>query len=297
MRVARRQRPNPRTTWSSNIRCISRGTPGMKNADAPLTVTPNPGAVPTGLTSMSAPCGKSAWLERLSVSARPAFSTRRRIASSEASSRTVFTPIADATACVVRSSVVGPRPRAHDHANGSAEPLQCRRDARRFVVDDDILDDVEARSVNAEANHVAFVLTSSPRVSSVPMHKTAHVMTLASVTQIARGLRSRRVTARHTRIGRRPVVSRVGVELEPRPHPKLAGQLGAPRAPFAMPTCGAVPVGATHSATLPARSWMPRAPSPSVCAPTVSGRPFERAGTVRQSERRASAHGPVSPHG
>ena len=101
------------TTCSSNIFFISRGTPGRKYATHSPTRTPKPGAVPTGLGRMSAPSGKSACLELLADRARPNFSRRRRMSSRLTSSRARRTPSAPATASVVMSSVVGPRPPVH----------------------------------------------------------------------------------------------------------------------------------------------------------------------------------------
>jgi len=134
------------TTCSSNILFISRGTPGMKNARASPSVVAKPGAVPMGFASTSAPCGKSACFAFDSLIVRPSFSKRRRMWSSDASSRSSATPSVWATTSVVRSSVVGPSPPVHTMTRAPA--------ARRFNVDS-----MRARS----SSTMTFSTTSKPR--------------------------------------------------------------------------------------------------------------------------------------
>ncbi len=93
-----------------NMRFISRGTPGRKNAVLSPSCTAKPGAVPLTLGSISLPAGMSACFARPGFIALPKDSTRRRIARSALSSRTSSTPAARAAAAAVRSSVVGPSP-------------------------------------------------------------------------------------------------------------------------------------------------------------------------------------------
>ena len=65
--------------------------------------------------------------------------------SSEASSRTSATPSAAATAAVVRSSVVGPRPPVATMTRAVLrEAMERLDDALDVVVDDRVLEDLEA---------------------------------------------------------------------------------------------------------------------------------------------------------
>ena len=135
------------TTCSSNMRFISRGTPGMKNARARRRAATREAGRGADRVRQdrrrrreSRPASRSSRSSCGRASRSGGGCARARLRRARAS-----TPSAAATASVVRSSVVGPRPPVHTMTLARArEALERRDDARAVVVDDGVLDDLEA---------------------------------------------------------------------------------------------------------------------------------------------------------
>ena len=94
---------------------ISRGTPGSTTAWAtrpsgPVTARRYPGAVPTGLSTTTAPSGMRACSRLFSAISRPRERKNWRMRSAWTGSMSRGTPATPAKVSLVRSSVVGPRP-------------------------------------------------------------------------------------------------------------------------------------------------------------------------------------------
>ena len=129
------------------------------------------------------------------------------------------------------------------------------------------------------------MLTSSPRVSSVPIDSTAHVMGTTSRVAQPRPVKGDTTQRKPTRGSRASTGSSRRAQTR-----SSAARSRGPGAALGDP--GAAGRDATHSATLPARSWRPSGESPSGWAPTVSGPSAPRAhGPRPEAPRGASANG------
>ena len=88
----------------------SRGGPGSMSTWVPSAWKATPGAVPQSLSSTVHPSGTMACWKLFSVTGVPRWANRSRIRWAEGSWYTSSFPKAWATATLVRSSQVGPRP-------------------------------------------------------------------------------------------------------------------------------------------------------------------------------------------
>ncbi len=110
MRTADTRRRSRGSTCSRNIGRNSRGGPGSKTIVWSRSSIHNPGAVPRGLSSGSAPSGTIAWRTFESGICRAKERTLASIARTMASLRTSLRSSNSATVSRVKSSSVGPSP-------------------------------------------------------------------------------------------------------------------------------------------------------------------------------------------
>src|SRR5690349_20450635 len=159
---------------------ISAGTPGSMMTRPGGPSIQSPGAVPQRFRRTAAPSGTSAWLRLLAAGTRPMRANRSTKSAHTWSSNRSGIPNSPATACLLRSSRVGPRPpvvstapvrasasaTADRMASGSSPTL-----ARRTTC--------APTAEAARASSAPFVSTVNPSSSSVPMVSSSMFMSAA----------------------------------------------------------------------------------------------------------------------
>ncbi len=161
-----------RTCWS-NIALASRGTPGTTKTRQSPTSAATPPAVPTGLSSRSAPSGVPACLRFASGIVLPRLAQICRIRSIQASLKTTGRPTTAARASRVKSSGVGPMPPL---TSNRSLPWASRLMAASMAISSsDTLACSTTRTPAAAsscANQAVFVSTVSPLTISSPTLRT-----------------------------------------------------------------------------------------------------------------------------
>ena len=152
---------------------ISRGTPGMQATNLPSARTATkPGAVPFGLSSTIEPTGRIAWRRLFSLSGplRPKATKRASIARRDGSCNSSVVPTAEATASLVRSSTVGPRPPVAMTPSLRSKASRNNASRRRALSPTECLRYTSTPwSAKTRAMWTELVSTKCPSKSSVPM--------------------------------------------------------------------------------------------------------------------------------